>query len=263
MVLLRSLAFNVFFYLHTIFWLFVLLPTEVMPKSAFWWGVDHWSRINRWAMTAIGGVKVEIRGLENLPAGGALIAAKHQSTFETVAILDLFRRPTFVMKRELRRIPLFGWYTIKGEQIAVDRSAGRQALTSMTERARVETARGRPILIFPEGTRRPAGAEPQYKHGIAHLYANLGVPMVPMALNTGLFWGRHDFIRHPGTLVVEFLPAIPPGRDPEEVFAEMQMAIETASDRLIAEALAAPNPPPLPKAGQAYLARAASGPRSS
>jgi len=257
MVFLRSLAFNAFFYLHTIFWLFALLPTEVLPKPAFWWGVKRWAKINRWAISAIGGVKVEIRGLENLPKGGLLIAAKHQSTFETVSLLDLFDRPTFVMKRELRKIPLFGWYTVKGEQIAVDRSAGRSALVDMTERARVEAGRGREILIFPEGTRKPAGASPQYKHGIAHLYANLGVPLVPMALNSGLFWGRHDFFRHPGTLVVEFLPPIPAGRDPEEVYAEMQTVIETASDRLIAEALAAPNPPPLPKAGQAYLARAA------
>ena len=257
MVFLRSLAFNTFFYAHTIFWLFALLPTEILPKAVFWRGVKLWARINRWAITAIGGVKVEIRGLENLPKGGVLIAAKHQSTFETVSLLDFFDRPTFVMKRELRKIPLFGWYTVKGEQIAVDRSAGRSALTDMTERARIEAARGREILIFPEGTRKPAGAEPHYKHGIAHLYEKLGVPLVPVALNSGLFWGRHDFTRHPGTLVVEFLPAIPAGRDPEEVYAEMQTAIETASDRLIAEALAAPNPPPLPAAGQAYLARAA------
>jgi 1-acyl-sn-glycerol-3-phosphate acyltransferase len=262
MVFLRSLAFNVFFYANTIFWLFALLPTEVLPKPAFWWGVRSWAKINRWAMSAIAGVKVEIRGLENLPKSGALIAAKHHSTFETVALIDFFDRPSFVMKRELRRIPLFGWYTIKGEQISVDRSAGRSALVDMTERARAEAARGRHILIFPEGTRRPAGAPPHYKHGIAHLYDNLGVPMVPMALNSGLFWGRHDFFRHPGTLVVEFLPAIPAGRDPEQVFVEMQAAIETATDRLIAEALAAPNPPPLPKAGEAYLARAAARDRS-
>ena len=257
MVFLRSLAFNTFFYAHTIFWLFALLPTEVLPRAAFWWGVKSWARINRWALTAIGGVKVEIRGLENLPKGGVLIAAKHHSTFETVSLLDLFDRPTFVMKRELRRIPLFGWYTVKGEQISVDRSAGRTALADMTERARTEAARGREILIFPEGTRRPAGAEPHYKHGIAHLYEKLGVPMVPVALNAGLFWGRHDFFRHPGTLVVEFLPPIPAGRDPEEVFAEMQVAIETATDRLIGEALAAPNPPPLPAAGRPYLERVA------
>ena len=137
MVFLRSLAFNTFFYLHTIFWLFALLPTEVLPKRAFWWGVNHWARINRWALTAIGGVKVEIRGLENLPKGGALIAAKHHSTFETVSLLDLLVWPSYVMKRELRKIPLFGWYTIKGEQISVDRRAGRAALTDMTERAKI------------------------------------------------------------------------------------------------------------------------------
>jgi len=257
MVFLRSLAFNAFFYLHTIFWLFALLPTEVLPKGAFWWGVNHWARINRWALTAIGGVKVEIRGLENLPKGGALIAAKHHSTFETVSLLDLLVWPSYVMKRELRKIPLFGWYTIKGEQISVDRRAGRAALTDMTERAKAEVGRGRQIMIFPEGTRRPAGAAPHYKHGIAHLYEKLGVPVVPMALNSGLFWGRHDFFRHPGTLVVEFLPAIPPGRDSEEVFAELQRVIETNTDRLIGEALAAPNPPPLPEAGRAYLDRVA------
>ncbi|MDK9697643.1 MAG: 1-acyl-sn-glycerol-3-phosphate acyltransferase [Siculibacillus sp.] len=257
MIFLRSLAFNAFFYVHTIFWLLALLPTEILPKAVFWWGVKRWAKINRWAITAIGGVRVEIRGLEYLPKGGVLIAAKHQSTFETVSLLDLFDRPTFVMKRELRKIPLFGWYTIKGEQIAVDRSAGRSALVDMTERARIEAARGREILIFPEGTRKPAGAEPHYKHGIAHLYEHLGVPLVPVALNSGLFWGRHDFTRHPGTLVIEFLPPIPAGRDPEVVYAEMQEVIETACDRLIAEALAAPNPPPLPKAGQAYLTRAA------
>ena len=257
MLFLRSLAFNVFFYAHTIFWLIVLLPTEVLPKAAFWWGVEHWAKINRWAITAIAGVKVEVRGLENLPKGGALIAAKHHSAFETVSLIDFFDRPTFVMKKELRRIPLFGWYTIKGDQIAVDRSAGRSALADMTERARDEAQRGRQILIFPEGTRRPAGAEPHYKHGIAHLYANLGVPLVPVALNSGLFWGRHDFYRHPGTLVVEFLPPIPAGQDPEEVFVELQTVIETATDRLIAAALAAPNPPPLPAAGRPFLEREA------
>lgn len=259
MVFLRSLAFNVFFYVHTVFWVLALMPTELLPKRFFWRGVYRWARVNRWALEAIGGVKVELRGLEHLPRGGVLVASKHQSTFETVALIDLFVEPSFVMKRELRRIPIFGWYTIKGEQILVDRKAGRSALVDMTGRAKAVTAQGRPILIYPEGTRRPAGAEPHYKHGIAHLYANLGVPLVPVALNSGLFWGRHDFLRHPGTLVVEFLPAIPPGRDPEEVFVEMRTAIETASDRLIAEALEADPPPPLPAKGRAFLARTGRG----
>ncbi len=255
MVLLRSLAFNCFFYLHTIFWLIVMLPTEFMSKNAMMSCVYAWARINRRALTVIGGVDVEIRGLEHLPPGGAIIASKHQSTFETVALLDLFSDPTFVLKKELMSIPLFGWYAKKAEQIPVDRSAGRAALALMTERARAEAAKGRQIIIYPEGTRRAAGAEPAYKHGVAHLYAHLGVPMVPVALNSGLFWPRHGFRRPPGTLVVEFLPPIPAGVDPEEAFAQMREAIETASDRLIAEALAAPNPPPLPAGGEAFLAR--------
>jgi 1-acyl-sn-glycerol-3-phosphate acyltransferase len=256
MVFLRSLLFNCFFYVHTTIMLFALLPTEFLPKRALLAGVKSWTRVNRWALSAIGGVDVELRGLEHLPAGGVIIASKHQSTFETVALLDLFSDPTFVLKKELMSIPLFGWYAKKVEQIPVDRSAGRQALAQMTERAREEAAKGRQIVIYPEGTRRPAGAEPAYKHGVAHLYEHLDVPLVPVALNSGLFWPRHGFRRPPGTLVVEFLPPIPAGRDPEAAFATMREAIETATDRLIAEALAAPNPPPLPPGGEAFRGRA-------
>ncbi len=256
MVFLRSLVFNVFFYLHTTVMLIVMLPTPFLPTSGPLWAcVRSWSRVNRWAFQAIAGVKVELRGFENLPRGGAILASKHQSTFETVALLDLLHQPTFVLKKELLKIPLFGWYAQKAEQIPVDRSAGRSALAQMTDRARQEVARGRQIIIYPEGTRRPAGAEPAYKYGVAALYARLDVPMVPIALTSGLFWPRHGFLRPPGTLVVECLPAIPPGREADEAFAEMQTAIETATDRLIAEALAAPNPPPLPKGGEAWRSR--------
>ncbi|MCE1235628.1 MAG: 1-acyl-sn-glycerol-3-phosphate acyltransferase [Hyphomicrobiales bacterium] len=248
MIFLRSLAFNVFFYVHTFAWLLLLLPTEVLPKIWLRRGIKTWARVNRWALTAIGGVRVELRGLEHLPSDGAIIVSKHQSTFETVSLLDLFVDPVYVLKKELLSIPLFGWYAVKAEQIPVDRTAGRAALNAMAERARIEVGRGRQLIIYPEGTRRPAGAPPSYKHGVAHLYRALGAPMVPVALNSGLFWPRHGFTRPPGTLVVEFLPPIPPGRDPEEAFAEMQRVIETASDRLIAEALAAPNPPPMPAA---------------
>lgn len=263
MVFLRSLAFNIFFYVNTFFWVIILLPTELLPRAALWWGVKTWARVNRWALPVIGGVKVEIRGRENLPKGGVIVASKHQSTFETVSLLDLFDDPTYVMKRELQLIPLFGWYTIKARQIHVDRAAGRQALARMTDMARVAAAEGRQILIYPEGTRRTAGAEPAYKHGVAHLYANLDLPMVPVALNSGLFWGRHTFTRHPGTLVLEFLPAIPAGLDPEEAFALLRETIERESDRLITEALAAPNPPPLPAGGRAYLERRAAAGASS
>lgn len=257
MIFLRSLAFNVFFYAHTIFWLFALMATLPLPRSAVMRGVKMWALINRRAMTVIAGVRVELRGLENIPKGGALIVSKHQSAFETVTMLDLFEDPTYVLKKELLSIPMFGWYALKAEQIPVDRKAGRTALIEMTQRARKEVARGRQIIIYPEGTRRPAGAEPAYKHGVVNLYRDLQVPIVPVALNSGLFWPRHGFMHPPGTLVLEFLPQIPPGRDPEEAFETLKEVIETASDALITEALAAPNPPPLPPEGAAYLARQA------
>ncbi|TBW33964.1 1-acyl-sn-glycerol-3-phosphate acyltransferase [Siculibacillus lacustris] len=257
MLILRSLAFNAFFYLHTIAWLIGMLPTLLMSKAVTLACVKQWARINRWSLGAIAGVRVEIRGLENVPTTGAIIASKHQSTFETVALLDLFRDPTYVLKRELLRIPLFGRYAQMAEQIAVDRTAGRAALTEMAARAKAEATKGRQIIIYPEGTRRPAGAPPAYKHGVAHLYRELGVPMVPVALNAGLFWGRHQFLRHPGTLVLEFLPAIPPGLPMKVAFAAMCAAIETGSDRLIREALAADDPPPLPPEGRDFLARTA------
>ncbi|MER2607022.1 MAG: lysophospholipid acyltransferase family protein [Siculibacillus sp.] len=255
MIFVRSLLFNAFFYLNTIFWLIVMLPTELMPKAALKRCIKLWAKANRWAFTAIGGVKVELRGLENIPKTGAIIASKHQSTFETATMLDLFVDPIYVLKKELLRIPLFGWYAVKAEQIPVDRSAGRAALAQMTERARREVARGRQLIIYPEGTRRPAGAEKAYKHGVAHMYGVIGAPIVPVALNSGLFWARHGFMRWPGTLVVSFLPPIPAGRDPEAVFAELQEKIETATDDLIAEALSAPNPPPIPEGGEAFLKR--------
>lgn len=255
MVFVRSALFNAFFYLNTIAWLLLLLPTELLPPAALKRGIKTWAKVNRWALTAIGGVKVELRGLDNIPEGGAIIASKHQSTFETVSMLDLFADPVYVLKQELLKIPLFGWYAVKAEQIPVDRKAGRLALAQMTERARVEVARGRQLIIYPEGTRRPAGAEPAYKHGVAHLYGALGVPVVPVALNAGLFWARHRFLRHPGTVVVSFLPPIAAGRDAEEVFAELQRVIETETDALIGAALAAPNPPPLPEGGEAFAAR--------
>lgn len=256
MTFVRSLAFNVFFYVHTFLWLILLLPTELLPKAALKWGVKRWAQINRIGLSVIGGVKVELRGLENIPQTGAIIASKHQSTFETVSMLDLFRDPTYVLKKELLSIPMFGWYATKAEQIPVDRTAGRTALREMATRARAEVARGRQLIIYPEGTRRPAGAEPAYKHGVVNLYRDLGVPVVPVALNSGLFWPRHGFLHHPGTLVMEFLPIIPAGLDPEAAFTLLQQQIETATDALIAEALAAPNPPPLPPGGEAWWQRA-------
>ena len=132
-------------------------------------------------------------------------------------------------------IPFFGWYLWKARMVPVNRKAGSLALVEMNRRAREEVRRGRQVLIFPEGTRRPPGAEPVYKFGIAHLYMTLGVPCLPVALNSGLFWPRRRFIRRPGAIMVEFLEPLAPGLPRNHFFQEVQNRIEAASQRLLAE----------------------------
>ena len=175
------------------------------------------------------------RGLEKLPAGGYLVAAKHQSTWETFALLPLFDDSDLHHQARAEWIPLFGWFTIKADMIPIDRGAGAQAIPKMLAHARQALRDGRQIIIFPEGTRRAAGAEPAYKFGVARLYAELDVPCVPIALNSGLFWPRRKFLRYPGTIVVEILDPIPPGLEPNAFFERLQDDIEGATARLIEE----------------------------
>jgi 1-acyl-sn-glycerol-3-phosphate acyltransferase len=235
-IILRSILFNVLFYLNLVILLLAALPTLVMPH----WGAvgmaKVWARTTLWLLRVVCRIDVEWRGLDKIPPGGIIVAAKHQSTWETFALTTLFPDPTFVIKRELMWIPFFGWYTWQGGMIPVDRRAGKAAVDAMTANARKALARGRQIVIFPEGTRRPAGASPNYKFGIAQLYAACGVPCVPIALNSGLFWPRRRFIRFPGTVKVEILDPIPPGRDRNAFFAQLQQDLEQATARLLAEA---------------------------
>jgi 1-acyl-sn-glycerol-3-phosphate acyltransferase len=149
--------------------------------------------------------------------------------------LQLFDNPVFIVKRELQWIPIFGWLMIKGRMVPVNRGARSQALTAMIERARIELAQNRQLVIFPEGTRRPAGAEPRYKIGVALIYAATGVPCVPIALNSGLFWPRRSIRLRPGTVLVEILDPIQPGLDKDEFFERLQHDLETATARLLVE----------------------------
>lgn len=238
MIVLRSIAFNVLFYLNTLIYLIIALPTFFMPYTAILAVAKSWARANLVLLRVVTGMKCEIRGREKIPPGSILVAAKHQSAWETFALVPLFDNPVFILKRELQWIPIFGWLTIKGRMVPVDRRKGARALTAMIERARIELALKRQLIIFPEGTRRPAGAEPAYKYGVAHLYVAEGVPCVPVALNSGLFWRRRSILRYPGTVVVEFLDSIPPGLGRDEFFERLQDAIETATARLIDEAIA-------------------------
>ena len=235
MILLRSILFNLLFYLNLLVLMLAALATLVMPR----WGIlgmaKCWGRVSLWLLRVICGTKVEFHGLEKIGHGPLLVAAKHQSTWETFALLPLFDDFTFIIKRELTWIPLFGWFAIKGGMISVNRGAGQQALNEMAARARTEIHKGRQLVIFPEGTRRPPGAEPRYKFGVAKLYSEIGAPCIPIALNSGLFWPRRRFLRLPGTIVVEVLDPIPAGLDTDTFLARLQDTIETSTARLVAE----------------------------
>lgn len=235
MVIVRSILFNILFFLNLVVLLVVAIPTLLMPPRAIIEMAKLWGRTSLWLLRVVCGTKYEFRGLDRIPSGPLIVAAKHQSTWETFALLSLFKHPVFIIKRELTWIPLFGWFTIKGKMVPVDRGAGAQALNSMTARASETIRVGRQLFIFPEGTRRPAGAEPKYKFGVAHLYDVIGVPCIPVALNSGLFWRRRSFIKYPGTIVVEFLDPIAPGLDKQTFFKRLQDDIETATARLVAE----------------------------
>ena len=240
LILIRSIVFNLLFYLNTLVYLVIALPTFFMPYRAIIAVAKSWGRANLVLLRVIAGIDIEVRGREKIPKGPIIVASKHQSAWETFALVPLFDNPLFIVKRELQWIPIFGWLMIKGRMVPVDRKAGSHALAAMIERARVELADNRQLIIFPEGTRRPAGAEPRYKYGVAHLYAAEGVPCVPIALNSGLFWPRRSIRLLPGTVLVEILDTIAPGLDKEVFYERLQHELETATDRLIAEAQAKP-----------------------
>ena len=232
-IFLRSLVYNVLFYLLLAFWVIVGLPTLLMPRWASVTIAQNWARSSIWLMGVICNTRVEYRGVEKIPKGPLIVASKHQSMWETFALLQFFPEPLFILKRELKWIPFFGWYLIKTDMIGVDRSAGGRALIAMARRAGAEVRRGRQLIIFPEGTRTAVDAPPRYKTGVAQVYVDCGVTCLPVALNSGLFWPRRTFMRYPGTLVVEFLDPLPPGLKRNEFIARVSTVIEEATSRLV------------------------------
>jgi 1-acyl-sn-glycerol-3-phosphate acyltransferase len=235
LLIVRSIVFNVLFYLNLLAWVIAALPTLALPRRAILVIAKWWACSNLWLLRMVCGIGVELRGLEKIPPGPLLVSAKHQSSWETFALLPLLADPAYIMKRELMWVPLFGWYAWKAGMIPVDRKKGSQALANMNARSRQELARGRQIIIFPEGTRRSPGAEPMYKYGVVHLYAELGAPCLPIALNSGLFWPRRSLRRNPGTVKIEVLDPIPPGLGKNRFFERLQHEVEGATARLVAE----------------------------
>ncbi|MEI9885346.1 MAG: lysophospholipid acyltransferase family protein [Rhizomicrobium sp.] len=234
MTLLRSTIFIVWFSLVSAVLGLLFLPAFALPRAVTAWMARRWAALTFWGLRVFAGTRFEVRGPR--PPNGVLLAIKHMSMWETMAIYYLLDDPAIVLKRELQLVPFYGWYLKKARMIPIDRGGKSSALRKMAAAASREIAAGRSVAIFPEGTRKKPGAPPDYKPGVAALYSQLGVPCVPVALNSGLFWtGPVGFIKKAGTIVIAFLDPIPPGLPRREFMPRLETAIETASNALIAE----------------------------
>lgn len=235
---LRSLAFNLWFFGLTTLALLVSIPALLAPRKACIALGRTWARLVLWGLRVLCGTGVEIAGRVDLLRAPALVAIKHQSAWDTIFFYLACPDPAYVMKIELMRIPVYGWLASKQRMIPVDRKGGGGALKRMLAEAQDALALGRQILIFPQGTRvAPGGpvADHPYHPGIAGLYSKLGVACVPVALNSGLFWGRRSFVKNPGTIRVEVLEPIEPGMARGAFMRELETRIETATAKLEAE----------------------------
>ena len=244
--MLRSLTYFVVFYVNTA--LFLVLGSWLLlgPRRWAMEGLRLHAVASLWLLRVICGTRLEVRGREKLPAGACLVAAKHQSAWDTFGLIPIFRDPAMVMKAELGLIPFYGWFSHKFEHIFIERHRGPSALKRLVRDAVARAGEGRDVVIFPEGTRRPPAAPPDYKPGYLALYEGLKLPCVPVALNSGLFWPRRSIVRYPGTIVVDILEPVPPGLPRAEARRLIEGRIEAACAGLIEEARRAPDPPPLP-----------------
>lgn len=231
----RSAAFIVVAYLWTGMLVFLYLPLlALLPRRRMqWWGA-LWCRGALLLARLICGIRRRVIGREQVPAGPVILAAKHQSAWDGVIFHHLFPDPVFVLKEELLRVPMFGLYLRRLGNIGIDRGAGFRAMKQMLPAVAARLGEGAQVIVFPEGTRVAPGAPPAYHPGIYALYQRFAVPLVPVALNSGVLWGRDAFLRHPGTITIEFLPAIPRGLDRDAFLAHLADSIETATDRLCA-----------------------------
>lgn len=237
MIFFRSFLFNLFYAGWTLFLAVAGLPCLLMPQKTVWKLAHLWIGGLLAALRLLCGLSVEVRGAEAFSGQPVIVASKHQSALEILALTRALQTPCFVLKRSLTMIPLFGLYLLHLRMIAIDRARGASALKAMIARARARLAEGRPLVIFPEGTRARPGNAPVYHPGIAALYGKLHAPVAPVAINTGHYWGRNAFLRRPGTAVIEFLEPVAPGQYPSREFVEvLQARIEEGTKRLAPEA---------------------------
>ena len=239
MSLLRALLFNIVFWLGTVIFGIAGLPFLLTPRRTAMRFGRFWAQAVLAALKLIVRLDGEIRGRENIPPGACLIAMKHQSMYDTLMLPPLLGDPAVVIKRELQFVPFYGWYATRAGSIFIDRKGGAGALRRMIAAAKRAIAAGRPVVIFPQGTRtapgQPAASVP-YQPGIAALYRELGVALVPAAVNSGMYWGRRAFLKRGGRIVIEFLEPIPPGLPRGEVMQTLETRIEAATAALEREA---------------------------
>ncbi len=230
---LRSLIFVTVLYVSMVVLGLVFLPAMLLPRSATMLGIRCWARVARWGMRVIMGAPTEIRGLDHVALEPVLLAPKHQSMIDTLLPFLFLKDPCFVLKKELMYYPIFGMYAAKAEMIAIDRSGSMKALKEMTAKAKAAIAEGRSLVIFPEGTRLAPGETEELKPGIALLYKDLGVPCVPVALNTGYCWPAKGIQRHSGQMVLDLLPPIEPGLNRKVFMQALQTSLDDGTQRLI------------------------------
>lgn len=247
MIWLRSILFNLLFFGLTALCSILAIPCLLLPVGAMRVVTRVWAwlviQALRWSL----GVRVEVRGRENLPQGGAVVAAKHQSAFDTCVWFSLLDRPAYVMKKELLSIPVFGWHARKTGMIPVDRAGGGQALRGMLRAASATVAAGGQVVIFPEGTRTAPGQRVPYQPGVVAIAAATGVPVIPVATDSGRVWGRRSFLKQPGVIRISVLPPLPAGLSRARMLSELESRIEDETDRLLAEPQCGYPPSPVDK----------------
>lgn len=237
MIYFRSLLFNLCFYGITAMMCVVFLPAVLLPKRGILWVARFYLRVMYFLERHILKLDYEVRGLEHLPKDGSfLIAAKHQSTYETLKLHFIFDDPAIILKKELLKIPVWGWFLWRTDPIAINRSNRKKASKQIIDGAKRIMTQNRPIIIFPQGTRVRLDQdtkEKPYKIGIARMQEATGMPIVPLALNTGKFWPRNHWLKQPGTVIFEFLPPIENNHPPEETVKILEEQIETACKNLL------------------------------
>jgi 1-acyl-sn-glycerol-3-phosphate acyltransferase len=242
MSLIRSIVHMAWIVITVIPWtLAVLLVSLVAPRTAAWWTAVNWFRVVMWGTRVILGVRMEVQGYENLPIGktsAAVLLSKHQSTLETLWLPTVMPHPlAFVFKRELLRIPFFGWSMARLDMIHIDRESRAAAMKHVIEQGRRLLLQGTWVIMFPEGTRIPRGQEGTYQTAGTRLAVETGAPIIPIAVATARCWPRAGFVKYPGVVRVSIGPAIPSaGRDPKALMRETQAWIEAEMRRIDPEA---------------------------